>query len=194
MGRRGAGHVFMPDKWVFPGGRVEPGDARAAAATELAPQIAERLAYGARRAPRALALAAIRETFEETGFVVGRRGAPPGKPAPGWAEYSACDAAPELHRLAFIGRAVTPPGRSRRFDARFFLAHADEAMLADPVACKSDELGGAHWVAIDDVVQHDVPAITRFMLREADALLRGVAPDGAPYVRWVRGKQMMERL
>src|SRR5215470_884067 len=72
MGQRAKGHVFMPDKWVFPGGRVDPGDARAKAASELTAETERRLrAGGVRRAPRAFALAATRETLEETGLQVG---------------------------------------------------------------------------------------------------------------------------
>ena len=89
MGQRARGHVFMPDKWVFPGGAVDRSDAAAIAATELRPEVDAKLRLErSRRAPRAFALAAVRETFEETGLVVGRAGAPGGKPPPGWAEFA----------------------------------------------------------------------------------------------------------
>ena len=77
MGRRHGGHDFMPDKWVFPGGRIDRADFRAPFATDLRPEVAARLA---RTAPpvrvRALALAAVRETFEEVGLLLARP-APP---------------------------------------------------------------------------------------------------------------------
>ena len=74
MGCRGAGHVFMPNRYVFPGGRVDPADARVPVATGLRPEIDERLrrAATAQRA-RALAIAAVRETFEETGLIIGEK-------------------------------------------------------------------------------------------------------------------------
>ena len=76
MGRRNRGHAFMPDKWVFPGGRINRGDFTAPSATELSPEVETRLAMTARHAsprlPRALALAAIRETFEEAGLLLAR--------------------------------------------------------------------------------------------------------------------------
>ena len=73
MGRRAPGHVFMASKWVFPGGRIERADFTAADAGSLSHDAARRLEaeMPARRA-RALALAAVRETFEETGLILGR--------------------------------------------------------------------------------------------------------------------------
>src|SRR5438876_8892846 len=73
LGRRHHGHKFMPGKFVFPGGRMEPLDRRMGAATPLDPRIEARLMQHTRRPSadkaRALALAAIRETFEETGLL-----------------------------------------------------------------------------------------------------------------------------
>jgi len=73
MGKRSGRHSFMPDKYVFPGGRVDPGDGRIPAITELHERSAEQLAIGTRRKARAFALAAVRETFEETGLIVGKQ-------------------------------------------------------------------------------------------------------------------------
>src|SRR5271154_3355667 len=57
MGRRHGGHSFMPDKWVFPGGRIDPSDFRAPVAAELRPEVATQLAAaGPSRRTRALAL------------------------------------------------------------------------------------------------------------------------------------------
>ena len=43
MGRRHEGHKFMPGKFVFPGGRVEPEDRRMAAAGALDPYVEDKL-------------------------------------------------------------------------------------------------------------------------------------------------------
>src|SRR5262249_34923001 len=72
MGCRSAGHDFMPDKYVFPGGRVDEEDATAPSLSELAADEDAIVAKGAQRATRAFPLTAIREVFEETGLIVGR--------------------------------------------------------------------------------------------------------------------------
>ena len=176
MGQRSKGHVFMPDKWVFPGGRVDPQDARAKAATELTPETEALLKLGGviRRPPRAYALAATRETLEETGLVLG---GPKG---------------PELDKLQFVARAITPPYRPRRFDARFFLADA-EAVLAsfEPVA--GEELLHTKWFSLDDAEGLDLPSITRFVLKEVRQRLAGQAVE-PPFLRFLRGSHQMDRL
>ena len=77
MGRRRADQVFLPGKYVFPGGRVDRGDGAVEAAHELKDgEIAKLLMDMKGRASvtraRALALAAVRETYEEAGIRVGR--------------------------------------------------------------------------------------------------------------------------
>ena len=90
MGRRHAGHAFMPGKFVFPGGRVEPEDRRMAAAGALDPFVEAKLNVRVPRPSpgfaRAIALAAIRETFEETGLAIGVAdyGAPEDTPPGVW--------------------------------------------------------------------------------------------------------------
>lgn len=176
MGQRSKGHVFMPDKWVFPGGRVDPGDARATAATELTPETEALLRRGGvvRRPPRAYALAAVRETLEEAGL---RLGGPAG---------------PELDKLQFVARAVTPPYRPRRFDARFFMATA-EAVLADDTPIRGEELLHTRWFSLEEAEGLDLPSITRFVLKEVRTRLAGEAVL-PPYLRWSRGAHSLERL
>ena len=95
MGKRHAGHHFMPGKFVFPGGRVEPQDRRMAAVGALDPHVEAKLNARVRRPSphfaRALALAAIRETFEETGLLLGSKdfGAPENPPPGAWTDFAA---------------------------------------------------------------------------------------------------------
>ncbi len=191
MGQRSRGHVFMPDKWVFPGGRVDRTDTLAPAAAELLPEVEARLAEGnVRRRARAFALAAVRETFEETGLVVGKPGALRGSVPTAWAQYASHEAAPDLSRFAFIGRAITPPYRTRRFDARFFFAEAEDVLLDDRPRASGDELLHVEWFDFDQAAELDLPSVTRFVIGEVRRRLAGedVEPQ---FLRWQRsaGKQ-----
>lgn len=185
MGRRAPGHVFMASKWVFPGGRIDRSDFTAAAETEPNGTTRERLeAEVDPRRARALCLTAVRETFEETGLIVGEA-APPASVAGPWREFRKAGALPDLAALTYVARAITPPGRTRRFDARFFLADA-EALLAPEPTEGSGELDEIAWLALDDARALDLPAITRFVLGEVSERL--AKPDRPlPFVRWHRG-------
>lgn len=186
MGQRSRGHVFMPDKWVFPGGRVERTDALAPAAAELLPDVEARLSDGTvRRRARAFALAAVRETFEETGLVVGKPGTLRGSVPAAWKHYAAHDAAADLSRFEFICRAITPPYRPRRFDARFFYAAAEDVLLDDRPRLTGDELLHVEWFDFDEAARLDLPHITRFVIGEVGRRLAGeqVEPQ---FLRWRR--------
>lgn len=176
MGQRAEGHVFMPNKWVFPGGRVDPGDAKSPAAAELTAETEALLRLGGtvRRPPRAFAMAAVRETREEAGLALGG------------------PAGADLSQLTFIARAITPPVRPRRFDARFFLAHA-EAVLQDDTPAGGDELLHTKWFSLEEAEKLDLPSVTRFVLKELRMRLAGEAVD-PPFLRWSRGTHTMERL
>ena len=190
MGRRAPGHVFMASKWVFPGGRVERSDASAAFVTDLSAADAGRLAreVPARRA-RALALAAVRETFEETGLLLAEP-APPASVAGPWREFRQAGALPDLRALSYVARAITPPGRTRRFDARFFMADASALLHPAPTA-GSGELDEIAWLPLEDARALDLPAITRFVLGEVSERL--AHPDRPlPFVRMVRGQHVVE--
>ena len=190
MGRRAPGHVFMASKWVFPGGRIERSDFTAAAAGELSDDVARRLeAEAPARRARAIALAAVRETFEETGLILGRA-APPATVAGPWRAYRQEGALPDLSALSYIARAITPPGRSRRFDARFFMAPAQALLTPEPTA-GCGELDEIAWLPLDDARALDLPAITRFVLEELAQRLE--QPDRPlPFVRMVRGRHVVE--
>lgn len=188
MGRRAGGHVFMASKWVFPGGRIDRADFTAASATDLSEQTSALLAreVPARRA-QALALAAVRETFEETGLILGKA-APAASVAGPWREFRQAGALPDLAALTYVARAITPPGRTRRFDARFFMASADALLHPEPTA-GSGELDEIAWLPLSEARALDLPAITRFVLGEV-----AERQAGLPFVRMVRGQHRIERL
>lgn len=191
MGRRASGHVFMASKWVFPGGRIDRSDFSMASATEMTPDTLARLVREMHpRRAQALALTAVRETFEETGLLLARP-APPRPVAGPWREFRAVGALPDLGALTYIARAITPPGRTRRFDARFFLA--DATSLLDPVPTSgSGELDEIAWWPLAAAQALDLPAITRFVLGEVAERLTGPQRP-LPFVRMVRGQHVVDR-
>lgn len=163
MGQRGHAAAFMPSKYVFPGGGVDAGDT-----TDihpgLAPDCAQRLTLhcnSAAPSPATLATAALRELAEETGLTLPN-------PTPG--------------SLQFIFRAITPPGRSRRFDARFFLTSAT-TVVGDSItfAGASDELSHLHWIGLSQARALDLPFITEVVLAEVCHLLAGHSQPGVPF-------------
>ena len=191
MGRRASGHVFMASKWVFPGGRIERADFTAASATDPDPASQARLS--AEMPPhraRALALTAVRETWEETGLMLARP-APTAAIVGPWREFRQAGALPDLAALTYVARAITPPGRTRRFDARFFMADASALLTPEPTA-GSGELDEIAWLPLVQARSLDLPAITRFVLGEvADRLAAPNRP--LPFVRMVRGKHVVDR-
>jgi 8-oxo-dGTP pyrophosphatase MutT (NUDIX family) len=199
MGRRAAGHRFMPNKFVFPGGRVDPGDSRIRPPTDLHPEVRDRLCAGcSENRARALALAAIRETYEETGLILGETRTPLIRTrSPQWREFLQHGINPRLDVLHLVARAVTPPYRNHRFDARFFMADArylQGEFHERPQG--SGELLELHWVAIDRAVSLELPLITRFVLDEVDRRLReGLGPEECgPYVYMRHGRQVVDRI
>lgn len=194
MGRRNRGHDFMPSMWVFPGGRVDRGDYTAPAAEELRPDVAAKLALTAPGRPtlgRALAMAAVRETFEEAGLLLAKP--VPARPAAGpWREFLAQGAAPDLSALTFVARAITPPYRPKRFDARFFMAEAERLTSLDRQA-DCGELDEIAWVDLDEALALELPGVTRFVL--GDLAERLEQPDRpAPCMRFIRGKRELIHL
>ena len=165
MGRRAGGHDFMPGKWVFPGGRIDRSDFRAPYATDLRPEVLARLEKSTpQNRARALALTAIRETFEEVGLLLAKPAAP--RPGAGpWREFLSHGAEPDLAALRFISQAITPSYRPKRFNARFFMASAEALVSLDrqPDCGELDEIA---WVDLEDALALDLPGITRFVIQE----------------------------
>jgi 8-oxo-dGTP pyrophosphatase MutT (NUDIX family) len=193
MGCRSAGHDFMPDKYVFPGGRVDAGDGLAPSIDELAVSEAEALRHKSRRQPRAFPLTAIRETFEETGLIVGR---PTDRlPCPeGWADYYAQGVAPCLSGFTFVGRAITPPMRHKRFDARFFMADAEAVLIDDRPPVDGAELNDLRWFTLAEVAELDLPNVTRYVISEVEARLVRREALRPFYLRWTPKGHVRERL
>ena len=142
MGTRGAGHRFMPNRLVFPGGAVDPEDHAAACASTLRDEVRQRLAQGAEGSlVHALGIAAARELAEETGLSLG--------------------IPPPLAVLDDLCRAITPAAQPVRFDARFFVAPA--AAVTGTLA-GSGELEGLRFYPVAEALALDLALVTRTVL------------------------------
>ena len=170
VGRRHAGHSFMPQRWVFPGGRVDPGDSRVTPATPLREDVAQRLAQctpSPTRA-RALAVAAVRETFEEVGLLLGKQIEKPKDVPKEWIGFLDRGLAPALDELELVMRAITPTYSPKRFDARFFIADADKA---EGKVAGSGELEEIQWVTIDEAIALPLADVTEAVVRQVQRAL-----------------------
>ncbi|MQW86077.1 NUDIX hydrolase [Sinorhizobium saheli] len=162
MGKRHGAHAFMPDLYVFPGGRRDPGDHRLRFAGDLHPTVLRSLKAGEGRPipdgrARALALAAVRELYEEAGVSLGRALSD---------QSASLPFLPDLSNLRYMARAITPPGHPRRFDTRFFAAFADEADIDPSLVLESRELQDLQWIDVSDFSSLRVPEITAIILSD----------------------------
>ncbi len=195
FGKRRMDMKFMPGKYVFPGGRVDPVDRIVRGSDDLAERELSRLLVDMKGGPslsraRALAMAAVRETYEEAGIVIGRPNAgetPP--PDASWQRFYGTGFVPSLSEIAFFARAITPPGRPRRFDTRFFCVDARAIAFRGPPP--EDELSDLVWMDLNEARGLDLPPITRVILEDlGDRLKAGplVASDApVPYYYNRRG-------
>jgi 8-oxo-dGTP pyrophosphatase MutT (NUDIX family) len=148
MVERAGGMAFAAGALVFPGGRIDPGDRELAERSEIAPQ----------------AIAAIRETVEETAVPVGLRPVP--------SEAAAKDLQQRLaagtplsdllteRGLKLEPAALTPFARwvpkfhaVRRFDTWFYIARCPDGEWAPHVI--EGECAGAEWVTATEVLDRD---------------------------------------
>jgi 8-oxo-dGTP pyrophosphatase MutT (NUDIX family) len=186
MGKRSEHHAFMPGKFVFPGGRTDPHDGRVPVAEELHESELKKLLRSAgSRAnatrAKAIAMSAIRETYEEAGLLIGKKG-DFSTIHTGWEGFVENSIAPSLAGMRLIARAITPPGRVRRFDTRFFAIWREEIAFELGDGGPTNELQEVVWIPISQAHELDIPMITRTVLDElkdrlaADPIL---SPGGA---------------
>lgn len=179
VGRRSQSARFMPGVYVFPGGQIDRPDRLAWSVESGVGSLPPRLAHAAR--------AAVRETWEEVGVLVGRPAQTPPANGPGempieraFREHSVIAA---MDRLTYVGRAITPSHSFRRFNTRFFLGDGN-AVFGEPAA--SDELEDAGWRPLEQDMLDGFRDVTRFMLARAIALREGTATGGPPLFYWAK--------
>jgi len=169
LGRRPKGSRFMPDVFVYPGGAVDAGDADIKPASPLARAIVERLQPSCDAvSATTLAVAAVRETFEETGLILGADGDIGAAKDPSWQSFKDRSIAPSLAPLRYIGRAITPAYRPRRFHARFFavdMSHLKGSLV------ETDELIELDWFRARRTGDLPMADVTRYMLEQLLSML-----------------------
>jgi len=148
MGKRAKGHRFLPDVFVFPGGRVDDDDHLTTCSRSLPPAIAKRLSEPGDMA-KAIACAAVRETFEETGLVIG--------------DVQNGELVPDLSGLDYIARAITPSESPIRFNTRFLMT--DAGSIKGTLG-GSGELTHLGWYGIEEALNMPVVDVTEFVLEE----------------------------
>ncbi len=194
LGRRSGRSRFMPGSYVFPGGRVGPEDRRPSGFAEPLPDQPPGLDRDTQRRLAVFARAALRETFEETGLLLGTAVAasdpPPlcGTGAAVWNAFASVGLAPAFARMRLVARAITPADSPVRFHNRLFLA--DGAAVAGEIG-GDGELEDIHWAPLDSLPGLPMADITLLVLEEALAHRAGTGgPDRpAPLFRWIGSKQ-----
>jgi len=199
MGQRGKGAAFMPSKFVFPGGAVDRADRGIPAARPLPEPTANRLKLHADPdLSEPLAMAAIRELWEETGLALSHpTGARPDGLTPDWQSFFDAGHRPAADGLEFIFRAITPPGRPRRFDARFFMADAARITGSlDDFSRAGTELTFLSWLTLTEARKLDLPFITEIVLSEVDTRLANPTAGNrpAPFLYHAEGRSFVDAL
>lgn len=203
VGKRHDKVVFMPGKFVFPGGSVDKTDNRIPVSAPLPPELLANLMKGSPKTPpsraRSLAIAAIREACEETGLCLGCKNEGTVKKLNGpWEAFSNASLLPDPSGLFLIARAITPPGRIKRFDTRFFTADASSiAHRVEGVVHADAELVELVWVELGSPHLADAHAMTKNVLNQLQKRLAlGPLSHDAPlpFFHWYNGKMQMDMI
>ena len=194
MGRRHADSEFLPGYYVFPGGAVEAADREAKPASRLDLAHLAAMGVGGSVADAvALGVAAVRETYEETGVMIAAPGDVGGAHGRTFDEMRRRGVAPALGRLVYLGRAITPTYSPIRFHARFFLAR----LRPGHVGLGGDgELHDLSWVPLSEVASLPTIDITRLMAEFAGEIIRcaPILPPGRPVYSTRDGRLLVRYL
>lgn len=189
MGQRHSKMKFIPDAYVFPGGKLDPEDHQVNPSTTLPPQVVKHVCQGGTspEMARALALAAIRETWEETGLLLAHQA--PLKNAPeSWQGFAKDEQSPDLAALSFYARAITPASSPIRFHARFFLA---DAQKVTGKLQGSGELDNLDWYPLSQALKLPIIDVTEFVLTQLQKRPEVHQPNPTPLWAYRRDKPMV---
>ena len=197
MGQRGKGASFMPNKFVFPGGSVDKGDSEIISDDAINKEMFQNLKMKSESGiESAIVAAGIRELWEETGLILGSFCKKiPTTENKSWEEFFRTGYQPNAKNMDLIFRAITPPGRTRRFDARFFLVDAENIHGdLDDFSNASGELSHLQWIGLTGAESLDLPIITQIVLKEVQSIMNGSSPKGYPFYYHEGGTSHFERL
>lgn len=183
IGRRSTAARFMPGFYVFPGGRVGAEDELHLGAEPLQ----SRSTY---TGELTLMHAAVRETYEETGLLLGYPALiEDGRPVRTALEaaYHAWGLRPAIDVLKYVGRAITPRQSPMRFNTRFFSA---DGRLAHGALTGNGELEDLGWRTLEECQLLPMADVTRFMLKHATT---ASAERGNVIYHYVRGIPRIRR-
>lgn len=168
MGQRARRHKFMPDMYVFPGGRLDAVDRTAPVLKDLPVKPMKRLVnQSGEKVARGLAVAAARETWEETGLVLGK--------------VTDQGLLPDLSGMDYLARAITPPPSPIRFHARFFIADAEQFEGGpDAPLGGSGELLDLAFRPLLESLEMPIADVTEFVLEEVLRRVRGTSIEAVP--------------
>ena len=186
MGQRGNKAAFMPSKYVFPGGAVDEDDSNVELFKSIDKKGIDLLhQYSEKKIAKELSVAAIRELWEEAGLRLCAKVDEVGKISPGWEDFCNDCYSPDASNLEYVFRAITPPGRPRRFDARFFICRAENVYGSlDDFSSASTELSHLQWIDIDNVKSLNLPFITEVVLNEVKEIIKdGPNKKGVPFFK-----------
>ena len=174
MCQRGKDAVFMPNKFVFPGGAYEKNDSLVPFSKPLPDEEKTLLSLKSSMSrSESLAATVIRELWEETGLKIAESYHWNNLRIHGWDDFYKNNIAPDVSKLKFFFRAITPVGRPRRFDARFFICFAEDLHCnLDDFSKASSELSHLQWIEIKKTEDFDLPIITRIVLKEVNFIIK----------------------
>lgn len=178
MGKRAKGHRFLPDVYVFPGGRVDREDAFLKPSAPLLPPVREALSRPSDMAD-AVAAAAVRETHEETGLILG--------------DVKENALVPDFSNLDYVARAITPSISPIRFNTRFLMV---EAKHVTGTLAGSGELIDLKWISVDDAYKMPLVDVTEFVLEELEKKLstKPAPSSNIPLFTYFRGKPLIRNI
>ena len=200
LGKRSSKAKFMPGAWVFPGGVIDKKDFKQNITSSLDSKIIKKLAVANNfNLANALAVTAIRETAEETGLLLGKFN----KNVPnknldlqnGIDLLSSHNLVPDLSKISYLGRAITPTFSPIRFHARFFVA--DARYLKGKIKT-TDELVEIDWISVQQARELPMADVTEFMIQELLSFNAKISTlkkslDDRAMFTWKNGKQWITR-